>query len=76
MNAEILVFILYFIAIFAVSLVFFFNGSNKSGEDYFLGGRTMGPWVTAMSAQASDMSGWLLMAVSYTHLTLPTTRHV
>ena len=63
MNAEILVFILYFIAIFAVSLVFFFNGSNKSGEDYFLGGRTMGPWVTAMSAQASDMSGWLLMGL-------------
>lgn len=63
MNAEILVFILYFIAIFGVSLVFFFNGSNKDGEDYFLGGRTMGPWVTAMSAQASDMSGWLLMGL-------------
>lgn len=63
MNAEILVFILYFVAIFGVSLVFFFNGSNRNGEDYFLGGRTMGPWVTAMSAQASDMSGWLLMGL-------------
>lgn len=63
MNAEILVFILYFIAVFGVSLVFFFNGTNKGGKDYFLGGRSMGPWVTAMSAQASDMSGWLLMGL-------------
>ncbi|MBQ0079156.1 MAG: sodium/proline symporter [Eubacterium sp.] len=63
MNAEILVFMLYFVAVFGVSLVFFFNGSNKGGDDYFLGGRQMGPWVTAMSAQASDMSGWLLMGL-------------
>ncbi len=63
MNAEILVFILYFVAVFGVSLVFFFNGTNKGGKDYFLGGRSMGPWVTAMSAQASDMSGWLLMGL-------------
>ena len=63
MNAEIIVFILYFVAVFGVSLVFFFNGTNKGGKDYFLGGRTMGPWVTAMSAQASDMSGWLLMGL-------------
>ncbi|MDD6310979.1 MAG: sodium/proline symporter PutP [Firmicutes bacterium] len=63
MNAEIIVFMLYFVAVFGVSLVFFFNGSNKGGEDYFLGGRSMGPWVTAMSAQASDMSGWLLMGL-------------
>ena len=34
---------------------------SKTSEDYFLGGRSMGPYVTAMSAQASDMSGWLLM---------------
>jgi len=32
-------------------------------EDYLLGGRNMGPWVTALSAQASDMSGWLLMGL-------------
>lgn len=63
MNSEILVFVLYFVAIFGVSLVFFFNGANKGGKDYFLGGRSMGPWVTAMSAQASDMSGWLLMGL-------------
>ena len=35
----------------------FAQGANKSSEDYFLGGRSLGPWVTAMSAEASDMSG-------------------
>ena len=63
MNAETFVFIAYFVILFLVGLVFFFNGSNKNQEDYFLGGRSMGPWVTAMSAQASDMSAWLLMGL-------------
>ena len=63
MNLEIVVFMAYFIILFGVSLIFFFNGSNKGEKDYFLGGRKMGPWVTAMSAQASDMSGWLLMGL-------------
>jgi len=31
--------------------------------DYFLGGRTLGPWPTAISAGASDMSGWLLLGL-------------
>ena len=35
--------------------------ANQNSEEYFLGGRSLGPWVTAMSAEASDMSGWLLM---------------
>ena len=63
MNAEIVVFLGYFVLLFFVGLIFFFNGSNKDQEDYFLGGRSMGPWVTAMSAQASDMSAWLLMGL-------------
>lgn len=37
--------------------------ANKSSEEYFLGGRSLGPWVSAMSAEASDMSGWLLMGL-------------
>ena len=36
---------------------------NKSAEDFYLGGRKLGPFVTAMSAEASDMSGWLLMGL-------------
>ncbi len=43
--------------------VYFSKRSRKSTEDYFLGGRSLGPWVTAMSAEASDMSGWLLMGL-------------
>ena len=62
-NAESIVFIAYFVILFFVGLIFFFNGSNRNQKDYFLGGRTMGPWVTAMSAQASDMSAWLLMGL-------------
>jgi sodium/proline symporter len=56
-----LAFILYFTLILGVGLFFFFRSSGAGEKDYFLGGRSMGPWVTAMSAQASDMSGWLLM---------------
>lgn len=36
---------------------------TKSTEDYFLGGRGLNGWVAALSAQASDMSGWLLMGL-------------
>ncbi|MBQ0059327.1 MAG: sodium/proline symporter [Lachnospiraceae bacterium] len=62
-TAESIVFVLYFVLLFFVSLFFYFNGSNKDQKDYFIGGRSMGPWVTAMSAQASDMSAWLLMGL-------------
>ena len=43
--------------------VFYAKRANKNSEEYFLGGRSLGPWVTAMSAEASDMSGWLLMGL-------------
>ena len=56
MNWEIITFIAYFVILLGVALVFYFNGTNKNSEDFFLGGRSMGPWVTALSAQASDMS--------------------
>ena len=60
---EILSFILYFIAVLAIGVIFFIKSKNSSEKEYFLGGRQMGPWVTAMSAQASDMSAWLLMGL-------------
>ena len=57
-------FVLYFAAMLAIGL-YFFNKEKGQGDDksYFLGGRKMGPWVTALSAQASDMSAWLLMGL-------------
>ena len=63
MNWEIITFLGYFVILLGVALIFYFNGSNKNSEDFFLGGRSMGPWVTALSAQASDMSAWLLMGL-------------
>lgn len=58
---ELAAFILYFLVLIVIGF-FIFSRSRGAGEkDYFLGSRAMGPWVTALSAQASDMSGWLLM---------------
>ena len=65
MNLEMLAFVLYFVLVLAIGL-FFFIRNRKDGDSekqYFLGGRQMGPWVTALSAQASDMSAWLLMGL-------------
>ena len=53
-----IVFIIYIV--FMVAVGFFFSRRKMSNADYVLGGRSLNPWVTAMSAQASDMSGWLL----------------
>ena len=40
-----------------------FSKQNKDTDDFYLGGRKLGPFVTAMSAEASDMSSWLLMGL-------------
>ena len=60
---EVLAFVLYFIIVLAIGVFFFLKSKSNNEKDYFLGGRKMGPWVTAMSAQASDMSAWLLMGL-------------
>ncbi len=52
----------YMLVVIAIGL-FFARRANASSGNYFLGGRSLGPWVTAMSAEASDMSGWLLMGL-------------
>jgi sodium/proline symporter len=55
--------ILFYI-LFAIGIgVWCAKRSNNNSEEYFLGGRKLGSWVTAMSAEASDMSGWLLMGL-------------
>ncbi len=53
--------ILYFVLLVAVGLGTFNKKENLEG--YVLGGRQLGPWVTSMSAEASDMSGWMLMGL-------------
>ncbi|MGN1118792.1 MAG: sodium:proline symporter, partial [Oscillospiraceae bacterium] len=54
-------FIVYALIILAIGIWSF--RKSKSMSDYFLGGRQLGSWTTAISAQASDMSGWLLMGL-------------
>ncbi|MDD3198542.1 MAG: sodium/proline symporter PutP [Eubacteriales bacterium] len=51
----------YLILVIAIGLIY--SKRNHKSEDFFLGGRSLGPWVTAMSAEASDMSSWLLMGL-------------
>ncbi|CED57558.1 sodium/proline symporter [Aliivibrio wodanis] len=54
-------FIAYLIMMLAIGLYAYKQTSSSS--DYFLGGRTLGPWPAALSAGASDMSGWLLLGL-------------
>ena len=62
-STQILIAMIIYMAVVIVIGLVFAKRANKSSENYFLGGRSLGPWVTAMSAEASDMSGWLLMGL-------------
>ncbi len=57
----IIAFVLYLSMMIIIGL--FYAKKNSSSGDFFLGGRKVGPWMTALSAEASDMSGWLLMGL-------------
>lgn len=54
--------VIYMAIVIGIGLIYA-KKANQSSENYFLGGRSLGPWVTALSAEASDMSGWLLMGL-------------
>ncbi len=54
--------VIYMAVVIGIGLMYA-KKANKNSEAFFLGGRSLGPWVTAMSAEASDMSGWLLMGL-------------
>ncbi len=62
-TIQILITMIFYMAVVIGIGLYYARRANKSSEDYFLGGRSLGPWVTAMSAEASDMSGWLLMGL-------------
>ena len=59
--AILIAFACYLIFMIVIGAVYM-KGTNNT-EDYFLGGRGLSGWVAALSAQASDMSGWLLMGL-------------
>ena len=62
-NAELLIFILYLVFMIGIGIFFFLRSKSDGEKGYFLGGRQMGPWVSALSAGASDMSAWVLMGL-------------
>ena len=62
-NAELIVFVIYLFFMLGIGVFFFLRTRNGNEKDYFLGGRKMGPWVSALSAGASDMSAWVLMGL-------------
>ncbi|MCT4507267.1 MAG: sodium/proline symporter PutP [Tepidibacter sp.] len=64
MSADISILIsfgVYLVGMLVIGLIFYKRTENLS--DYVLGGRGLNSWVTALSSQASDMSGWLLMGL-------------
>ena len=62
-TLQIMLAMIFYMALVVVIGVVFAKRANKNSGEFFLGGRSLGPWVTAMSAEASDMSGWLLMGL-------------
>ena len=61
-NICILISIVLYLA-FMVGVGVWYTKRNNSADDFYLGGRKLGPYATAMSAEASDMSSWLLMGL-------------
>ena len=61
LNPTLITFLLYIVAMIAIGLMAY--RATTSFDDYILGGRRLGSFVTALSAGASDMSGWLLMGL-------------
>ena len=62
-NAELIVFLVYLVFMVGIGVYFFVKSKDGGEKGYFLGGREMGPWVSALSAGASDMSAWVLMGL-------------
>ena len=62
-NVEMIVFMVYLLFMVGIGVYFFVRSKSGGDKGYFLGGRQMGPWVSALSAGASDMSAWVLMGL-------------
>ncbi len=54
--------VLYMAVVIGIGL-YYAKRAGESSSNYLIGGRSLGPWITAMGAEASDMSGWLLMGL-------------
>ena len=65
MDGSTVAIIAAFVLYLGVMIAIGFKTSKRTSntQDFFLGARSTGPWITALSAEASDMSGWLLMGL-------------
>ena len=62
-TVELIVFVVYLACMLSIGIFFFVKTKTGGDKEYFLGGRAMGPWVTALSAGTADMSAWVLMGL-------------
>lgn len=62
-NVQIAIAMTLYIAVVIGIGLYYAKRANESAGNFLIGGRSLGPWVTAMGAEASDMSGWLLMGL-------------
>lgn len=62
-TIELIVFAIYLLCMLGIGVFFFVKTKTGGDKEYFLGGRKMGPWVTALSAGTADMSAWVLMGL-------------
>ncbi len=62
-KVQILIAMLIYMAVVIGIGIRYAKRASESSENFLIGGRSLGPWVTAMGAEASDMSGWLLMGL-------------
>ena len=61
----IVIIILYMAGMLAIGAIFNRKGATSTSDGFYIGGRSLGPIVTAMSAEASDMSSYLLMGLVF-----------
>ncbi|HWQ30146.1 MAG TPA: sodium/proline symporter [Negativicutes bacterium] len=62
-SIQILIAMVLYVSIVIGIGVYYAKRASESSQNYLIGGRSLGPWIVAMGAEASDMSGWLLMGL-------------
>ena len=62
-NVQIIIAMALYVSVVVSIGLRYAKKASESSDNYLIGGRSLGPWVTAMGAEASDMSGWLLMGL-------------
>ncbi|NLP45150.1 MAG: sodium:proline symporter, partial [Peptococcaceae bacterium] len=62
-SIQILIAMTLYIAVVIGIGLYYARRANESSDNFLIGGRSLNPWVTALGAEASDMSGWLLMGL-------------